>query len=80
MSQPFALYGLEKLMGRQDLYLDPSIRDWVLVPITLIMVSYATLLCHLTDSQVLVGLLRHYVTQLINSSPKRQPADAVREQ
>ncbi|WVQ75515.1 hypothetical protein IAR50_005140 [Cryptococcus sp. DSM 104548] len=52
--------------AEQDLYLDPSIRDWVLIPITLIM--------------VLVGVLRHYVTQLLNSAPKKQTAAAVREQ
>ncbi|WWC91254.1 uncharacterized protein L201_006197 [Kwoniella dendrophila CBS 6074] len=54
------------LKAEQDLYLDPSIRDWVLIPITLIM--------------VLVGVLRHYVTLLLNSPPKKQPAAAVREQ
>ncbi|WRT69019.1 uncharacterized protein IL334_006001 [Kwoniella shivajii] len=52
--------------AEQDLYLDPSIRDWVLIPITLIM--------------VLVGVLRHYVTLLLNSPPKKQLAAAVREQ
>ncbi|OCF41936.1 hypothetical protein I317_04238 [Kwoniella heveanensis CBS 569] len=52
--------------AEQDLYLDPSIRDWVLIPITLIM--------------VLVGVLRHYVTLLLNSAPKKQAANAVREQ
>ncbi|KIR26668.1 hypothetical protein I307_02016 [Cryptococcus deuterogattii 99/473] len=52
--------------AEQDLYLDPSIRDWVLVPITLIM--------------LLVGVLRHYVTQFLNSAPKKQTAAAVREQ
>ncbi|WVO15384.1 hypothetical protein L204_103041 [Cryptococcus depauperatus] len=52
--------------AEQDLYLDPSIRDWVLVPITLIM--------------LLAGLLRHYVTQMLNSPPKKQTAAAVREQ
>jgi hypothetical protein len=31
-------------------------------------------------SQVLVGLLRHYVTVLLNSAPKKQPSIAVREQ
>ncbi|RXK37869.1 hypothetical protein M231_04867 [Tremella mesenterica] len=50
----------------QELYLDPSIRDWVLIPITLIM--------------VLVGILRHYVTQLLVSAPKKQTLAAVREQ
>lgn len=29
---------------------------------------------------VLVGLLRHYVTMLLNSPPKKQPMAAVREQ
>ena len=55
-------------MGAQDqpLLLDPSIRDWVLVPITITM--------------VLVGLLRHYVTQLVASSPKKGTLAAVREQ
>lgn len=38
------------------LLLDPSIRDWVLIPIALIV--------------VLVGILRHYVTLLTNSKPK----------
>ncbi|ORX39111.1 integral membrane protein DUF106-domain-containing protein [Kockovaella imperatae] len=50
----------------QDLYLDPSIRNWVLVPITLIM--------------LLVGILRHYVTMLLTSPPKPAAVDVVREQ
>lgn len=55
-------------MGAQDqpLFLDPSIRDWVLIPITITM--------------ILVGLLRHYVTQLVASSPKKATLAAVREQ
>jgi len=49
-----------------SLYLDPQIRDWVLFPITLVM--------------ILVGLLRHYVTQLLGSSPKKLGRAAIREQ
>ncbi|KAG8865364.1 ER membrane complex subunit 3 [Tulasnella sp. 330] len=49
-----------------SLYLDPQIRDWVLFPITFVM--------------ILVGLLRHYVTLLLQSQPKKQPAPVIREQ
>ncbi|KAF9006488.1 integral membrane protein DUF106-domain-containing protein [Cyathus striatus] len=49
-----------------SLYLDPQIRDWVLFPITLVM--------------ILVGILRHYVVQLLHSPPKRLPRAALREQ
>ncbi|KAI9513194.1 integral membrane protein DUF106-domain-containing protein [Russula earlei] len=49
-----------------SLYLDPQIRDWVLFPITLVM--------------ILVGVLRHYVVFLLQSSPKRLPRAAIREQ
>ncbi|KAG8904817.1 ER membrane complex subunit 3 [Tulasnella sp. 403] len=49
-----------------SLYLDPQIRDWVLFPITLVM--------------ILVGLLRHNVTLLLASPPKKQPAPVIREQ
>ncbi|KAJ6539232.1 transmembrane protein [Mycena capillaripes] len=49
-----------------SLYLDPQIRDWVLFPITLVM--------------ILVGILRHYVVILLQSAPKKQPREAVREQ
>ncbi|TPX45019.1 hypothetical protein SeLEV6574_g04137 [Synchytrium endobioticum] len=38
------------------MYLDPAIRDWVLIPIMLTM--------------VMVGVLRHHATQLLNSTPK----------
>ncbi|KAL2913448.1 hypothetical protein HK105_207060 [Polyrhizophydium stewartii] len=41
---------------RQEIYLDPAIRNWVLLPIMLVM--------------VLVGLLRHHATQLLQSTPK----------
>ncbi|CAE6522561.1 unnamed protein product [Rhizoctonia solani] len=53
-------------MPAAPLLLDPQIRDWVLFPITLVM--------------ILVGVLRHYVTQLLVSAPKRQSLLAVREQ
>lgn len=49
---------------QQSIYLDPAIRDWVLFPIMLVM--------------VLVGILRHHATQLLNSVPK-QKLRAVRE-
>ena len=29
---------------------------------------------------ILVGLLRHYITQLITSTPKMQPSEVVRQQ
>ncbi|KAG8986147.1 ER membrane complex subunit 3 [Tulasnella sp. JGI-2019a] len=49
-----------------SLYLDPQIRDWVLFPITFVM--------------ILVGLLRHYVTLLLQSQPKKQAPLVIREQ
>jgi len=49
-----------------SLYLDPQIRDWVLFPITLVM--------------ILVGVLRYYVVILLQSSPKKLPRAAIREQ
>ncbi|TFK76018.1 transmembrane protein [Pluteus cervinus] len=49
-----------------SLYLDPQIRDWVLFPITLVM--------------ILVGVLRHYVVLLLQSPPKQLPKAAIREQ
>jgi len=48
------------------LYLDPQIRDWVLFPITLVM--------------ILVGILRHYVVLLLQSSPQKLSRAAIREQ
>jgi len=58
---------MERLPFRNvSLYLDPQIRDWVLFPITLVM--------------ILVGVLRHYVTLLLNSPPKKQTLEAIREQ
>lgn|ERR1711920_64733 len=41
-----------------DLILDPSIRDWVVLPMVLVM--------------VLVGLVRHYATLLMKSTPKSE--------
>ncbi|EMD40634.1 hypothetical protein CERSUDRAFT_111214 [Gelatoporia subvermispora B] len=49
-----------------SLYLDPQIRDWVLFPITLVM--------------ILVGVLRHYVVLLLQNPPKKVPRAAIREQ
>ncbi|KAI0082570.1 transmembrane protein [Panus rudis PR-1116 ss-1] len=49
-----------------SLYLDPQIRDWVLFPITFVM--------------ILVGILRHYVVLLLQSPPKKQAKEAIREQ
>ncbi|KAL9933298.1 hypothetical protein V8E36_008016 [Tilletia maclaganii] len=50
----------------QTLVLDSSIRDWVLLPITVVM--------------ILVGILRHNVTLLIDSPPKKISRQALREQ
>ncbi|TDL29713.1 transmembrane protein [Rickenella mellea] len=49
-----------------SLYLDPQIRDWVLFPITLVM--------------ILVGILRHYIVILLQSPPKKMTRAAIREQ
>lgn len=49
----------------QDLVLDPAIRNWVLGPLTLVL--------------LLSGLIRHYVTQLLNTPPKAQTPLTVRE-
>jgi hypothetical protein len=64
-----------------------KMQDWVLFPITLVMVSRHSELPvrtpvsnHSIPLQILVGLLRHYVTLLLNSAPKKQPEVVVREQ
>ncbi|KAL4241436.1 ER membrane protein complex subunit 3 [Abortiporus biennis] len=49
-----------------SLFLDSQIRDWVLFPITLVM--------------ILVGVLRHYVVLLLQSAPKKLTKEAIREQ
>ncbi|KXS12160.1 transmembrane protein [Gonapodya prolifera JEL478] len=46
------------------MFLDPAIRDWVLFPIMIVM--------------VLVGVVRHYIQQMLNSPPKTN-VKAVRE-
>ncbi|GAA5821650.1 hypothetical protein JCM10212_004311, partial [Sporobolomyces blumeae] len=52
--------------GAVELTLDPAIRDWVLLPLTFIMLAS--------------GLVRHYVAQLMNKRPKPIPLDQLREQ
>lgn len=47
-----------------DLVLDTAIRDWVLVPLSVVM--------------VLIGVLRHFVTKLMRSNPNPD-LKAVRE-
>ncbi|KAG2210480.1 hypothetical protein INT47_002422 [Mucor saturninus] len=49
----------------QRMILDPAIRDWVLIPIMIVM--------------VLVGVLRHHITMLITSAPKTPQLKAIRE-
>jgi hypothetical protein len=66
MMNPLILIEHPLLCHSQVLLLDSSIRDWVLFPILVVM--------------ILVGLVRHNITQLITSSPKMQPADVVRQQ
>lgn len=66
-----------------SLFLDPQIRDWVLFPITLVMVGCVSfLMCAPSESsgQILVGILRHYVVVLLQSPPKKLPRAAIREQ
>jgi ER membrane protein complex subunit 3 len=50
----------------QSLFLDPALRDWVLIPIFIVM--------------IMVGILRHYATLLLQSPPRPEPLKAVREQ
>ncbi|KAI8067484.1 integral membrane protein DUF106-domain-containing protein [Gongronella butleri] len=49
----------------QQMYLDPAIRDWVLLPIMLVM--------------VLVGVLRHRITMLLTGAPKKPQLKSIRE-
>ncbi|KAF8138599.1 transmembrane protein [Boletus edulis] len=58
--------GARRSIDRASLYLDPQIRDWVLFPITVVM--------------ILVGVLRHYVMVLLQSTPKKLSRAALREQ
>jgi hypothetical protein len=50
----------------QSLFLDPALRDWVLLPIFVVM--------------IMVGILRHYATLLLQSTPKPEPLKSIREQ
>ncbi|KNZ63345.1 uncharacterized protein VP01_1156g2 [Puccinia sorghi] len=50
----------------QDIRLDPAIRNWVLLPITFVM--------------LLVGILRHYAIQLLHTDPKPLALRQLREQ
>ncbi|KAG0147510.1 hypothetical protein CROQUDRAFT_656079 [Cronartium quercuum f. sp. fusiforme G11] len=52
--------------AEQDIRLDPAIRNWVLLPITVVM--------------LLVGILRHYAMQLLHTDPKPISLVALREQ
>ncbi|PLW06296.1 hypothetical protein PCANC_04032 [Puccinia coronata f. sp. avenae] len=52
--------------AEQDMRLDPAIRNWVLLPITFVM--------------LLVGILRHYAMQLLHTDPKRLGLHQLREQ
>jgi hypothetical protein len=47
------------------LFLTLAIRDWVLIPIMVVM--------------VLVGVLRHHITMLITGAPKAPQLKAIRE-
>ncbi|KAI8079510.1 integral membrane protein DUF106-domain-containing protein [Gilbertella persicaria] len=49
----------------QRMILDPAIRNWVLIPIMIVM--------------VLVGILRHHITMLITGTPKAPQLKAIRE-
>lgn len=78
---------LTRSCSHASLYLDPQIRNWVVFPITIVMVSSQNgwrhahqLTQYVLIPQILVGLLRHYVTLLLQSSPKKQPAAVIREQ
>ncbi|CDS12677.1 hypothetical protein LRAMOSA04863 [Lichtheimia ramosa] len=52
-------------MVDSQMILDPAIRDWVLIPIMIVM--------------VLVGVLRHHITMLLTGQPKKPQIKAVRE-
>jgi hypothetical protein len=49
----------------QDILIDPEIRDWVLIPIMIVMVC--------------IGILRHYVTLLLSSSTPKLEIKGIRE-
>jgi hypothetical protein len=86
LASPRYLYTDEIRATRTSLYLDPSIRDWVLFPISLVMVRLRVFLTFdlLTTitllAQILVGVLRHYVLLLLQNKPKPQTRPQIREQ
>ncbi|KAF2674593.1 transmembrane protein [Microthyrium microscopicum] len=49
----------------QTIYRDPALFYWILIPITVVM--------------VLTGILRHYSSVLLQSMPKKQPKNKIRE-
>ncbi|KAG0366801.1 integral membrane protein DUF106-domain-containing protein [Gamsiella multidivaricata] len=53
------------LQERQAMLLDPAIRDWVLLPIMVVM--------------ILVGVVRHQVTVLLNGAPRKADLKSARE-
>ena len=55
-----------RMTTSQSLFLDPALRDWVLLPIFVVM--------------IMVGILRHYATLLLQSTPKPEPLKSIREQ
>lgn len=50
----------------QTIQRDPQLFYWILIPITIVM--------------ILTGILRHYATILMTSTPKKQELPAIREQ
>ncbi|KAL1583560.1 hypothetical protein WHR41_07705 [Cladosporium halotolerans] len=50
----------------QQIHRDPALFYWILLPITVVM--------------ILTGVLRHYLSTLLQSTPKRQPLPKIREQ
>lgn len=56
MSLRYSVMISRSLPHSQDLYLDPSIRDWVLIPITLIMVCPAVAIPYPDESVLSIDL------------------------
>ncbi|KAF4636528.1 hypothetical protein G7Y89_g1561 [Cudoniella acicularis] len=50
----------------QTIHRDPQLFYWILIPITVVM--------------ILTGILRHYATVLMATTPKKQDLPAIREQ
>ncbi|KAG4303583.1 hypothetical protein PCANB_000093 [Pneumocystis canis] len=53
------------LKKSQDLYLDKSLRNWVLFPIFIVM--------------ILTGILKHYITILLTETPRKMKLKEIRE-